>query len=89
MAGKTPVSVSCQLKKESCHVSRVLDLVLENYGSWVKFSLVLFYGSLQYALNLFWSHKREEDMEDSGSCCLAGPLLGSRSRVYITGPIDA
>ena len=44
MAGKTPVSVSCQLKKESCHVSRVLDLVLENYGSWVKFSLVLFYG---------------------------------------------
>ena len=52
-------------------------------------SLVLFYGSLQYALNLFWSHKREEDMEDSGSCCLAGPLLGSRSRVYITGPIDA
>lgn len=45
MAGKTPVSVSCQLKKESCHVSRVLDLVLENYGSWVKFSLALFYGS--------------------------------------------
>ena len=53
-------------------------------------SLVLFYGFiLQYALNLFWSHRREEDTEDSGSCCLAGPLLGSLSRVYITGPSDA
>lgn len=42
MAGKTTVQCLLQAqKRELPHVPRVLDLVLENYGSWVKLSLVL------------------------------------------------
>lgn len=42
MAGKTTVQCLLQAqKRELPHVPRFLDLVLENYGSWVKFSLVL------------------------------------------------